>query len=169
MGGLNAFWQRERVKRAAVCCGSKLRTACKANPDEISTSGNLRRLACKTYLAQIGGHTPISDIVSGCLVTRSNTAKEHFEHNGRFWDVILERTQRPVLNELFRRLEDRSIRYLPLLLKLFPDPATKPRQGEVLIEDYRKGKVDEALRAFKKLYLEVVHRIVDHLETEEGR
>jgi hypothetical protein len=56
-----------------------------------------------------------------------------------------------------------------LLLKLFPDPATRPRLGEVLIEDYRKGKVDEALRAFKKLYLEVVHRIVDHLETEEGR
>jgi DNA-binding GntR family transcriptional regulator len=69
-------------------------------------------------------------------VTRSNNAKEHFEHNGRFWDVILERTQRPVLNELFRRLEDRSIRYLPLLLRLFPDPATKPRLGEVLIEHY---------------------------------
>jgi DNA-binding GntR family transcriptional regulator len=89
--------------------------------------------------------------------------QEHFEHNGRFLDVILERTQRPVLNELFRRLEDRSIRYLPLLLKLFPDPATKPHLAEVLIEHYRKGKVNEALRAFKKLYLEVVHRIVDHL------
>ena len=101
-------------------------------------------------------------------VTRSNNAKEHFEHNGRFWNVILERTQRPVLSELFRRLEDRSIRYLPLLLKLFSDPATKPRLAEVLIEHYRKGKVDEALRAFKKLYLEVVHRIVDHLETENG-
>jgi hypothetical protein len=42
--------------------------------------------------------------------------------------------------------------------ELFPDPATKPRLGEALIEQYRKGKVDEALRAFKKLYLEVVHR-----------
>jgi DNA-binding GntR family transcriptional regulator len=101
-------------------------------------------------------------------VTRSKNAKEHFEHNGQFWDIILARTRRPVLNELFRRLEDRSIRYLPLLLRLFPDPATKPRLGEVLIEHYRKGKVDEALRAFKKLYLEVVHRIVDHLETEQG-
>ncbi len=56
----------------------------------------------------------------------------------------------------------------PLILKLFPDPATRPRQREVLIEFYRKGKVDEALRAFKKIYLEVVHQIIDHLETGES-
>ena len=54
-------------------------------------------------------------------------------------------------------------RYNPLLLKLFPDSTTRPRQREVLIEFYRKGKVDEALRAFKKIYLEVVHRIIEHL------
>jgi hypothetical protein len=46
---------------------------------------------------------------------------------------------------VFRRLEDRSIRYIPLILKLFPDPATRPRQREVLIEFYRKGKVDESV------------------------
>ena len=57
-------------------------------------------------------------------------------------------------------------RYNPLLLKLFPDQATRPRQREVLIEFLRETKVDEAVRAFKKLYLEVVHRIIDHLETE---
>ena len=101
-------------------------------------------------------------------ITRSNNAKEHFEYNRQFWDIILEKTQRPILREVFRGLEDRSIRYVPLILKLFPDPATRPRQREVLIEFYRKGKVDEALRAFKKIYLEVVQQIIDHLETGES-
>ena len=55
-------------------------------------------------------------------------------------------------------------RYNPLFLKLFPDPAKRPRQREALIESLREGKVDEALRAFKKIYLEVVHQIVDHFE-----
>jgi DNA-binding GntR family transcriptional regulator len=97
-------------------------------------------------------------------ITRSNSAKEHFEYNRQFWDIIFEKTQRPILREVFRGLEDRAIRYVPLILKLFPDPATRPRQREVLIEFYRKGKVDEAVRAFKKIYLEVVHQIIDHLE-----
>jgi DNA-binding GntR family transcriptional regulator len=96
-------------------------------------------------------------------ITRSNSAKEHFEYNRRFWDIIFEKTQRPILREVFRGLEDRSIRYVPVIIKLFPDPATRPRQREVLIELYRKGKVDEALRSFKKIYLEVVHQIIDHL------
>jgi len=59
-------------------------------------------------------------------------------------------------------------RYNPLVLKLFPDLATRPRQREVLIEFLRKGEVDEAVRAFKKIYMEVVHRIMDHLETAES-
>jgi DNA-binding GntR family transcriptional regulator len=101
-------------------------------------------------------------------ITRSNNAKEHFEYNRQFWDIILEKTQRPILREVFRGLEDRSIRYVPLILKLFPDPATRPRQQEVLIEFYRKGKVDEAFRAFKKIYLEVVCRMIRHLETGES-
>jgi hypothetical protein len=49
------------------------------------------------------------------------------------------------------------------LLKVFPDPATRPRQREALIELYRKGKVDEAVRAFKKIYLEGIHQVIDHL------
>jgi hypothetical protein len=53
-------------------------------------------------------------------------------------------------------------------LKLFSDPATKPRQREVFIEFLRKGEVDEAIRAFNKIYLEVVHQIIDHLETAES-
>jgi hypothetical protein len=85
-----------------------------------------------------------------------------------FWDIIFEKAQRPILWEVFRQLDDRMTRYNPLLLKLFPDPTTRPRQREVLIEFYRKGEVDEALRAFKKIYLEVVHQMIDHLETAES-
>jgi DNA-binding GntR family transcriptional regulator len=101
-------------------------------------------------------------------ITRSNNAKEHFEYNREFWDIILEKTQRPILRDVFRGLEDRLIRYVPLILKLFPDPATRPRQREVLIELYRKGKVDEAIRSFKKTYLEVVQQIIDHLQGLES-
>ena len=79
----------------------------------------------------------------------------------------MEKTQRPILRDVFKGLEDRLARYYPLFHKLFPDRATRPRQQEVLIEFCREGKVDEALRAFKKIYLEVVHRIIEHLEGEE--
>jgi DNA-binding GntR family transcriptional regulator len=101
-------------------------------------------------------------------ITRSNNAKEHFQLNRQFWNIFFGKTERPILGDVFRRLEDRAIRYVPLILKLFPDPATRPRQREILIEFYRKGKVDEALRAFKKTYLEVVHQIIDHLDSEES-
>ena len=100
--------------------------------------------------------------------SRTNSAKEQFEFDRRFWDIIFEKAQRPILWEVFRQLDDRMTRYNPLFLKLFPDPATRPRQREVLIEFLRKGEVDEAVRAFKKLYLEVVHRIIDHLKTEDA-
>jgi DNA-binding GntR family transcriptional regulator len=101
-------------------------------------------------------------------ITRSNSAKEHFERNRRFWDIIFEGTRRPIRWEVLRQLDDRMARYYPLFHKLFPDPATRPRQQEVLIEFCRMGKVDEAVRAFKKNYLEVVHRIIDRLESEES-
>ena len=100
--------------------------------------------------------------------SRTNSAKEQFEFDRRFWDIIFEKSQRPILWEVFRQLDDRMTRYNPLFLKLFPDQATRPRQREVLIEFYRKGEVDEAVRAFKKIYLEVVNRIIDHLEAEES-
>jgi DNA-binding GntR family transcriptional regulator len=102
----------------------------------------------------------------GKQITRSSSAKEQFENNRRFWDIIFEKTGRPILWEVFTRLDDRLTRYYPLVVKLFPNPATRSPQQEVLIEHYRKGKVDEAVRAFKKIYLEVVHQIIDHLETE---
>ena len=100
-------------------------------------------------------------------MTRSNSAKEHFEYNRRFWDIIFEKARRPILWEIFTRLDDRSTRYNPLVLKVFPDPATRPRQREVLIELYRKGKVDEALRAFKKIYLDMIRQVIDHLQSPE--
>ena len=99
--------------------------------------------------------------------SRTNSAKEQFEFDRRFWDIIFEKSQRPILWEVFRQLDDRMTRYNPLFLKLFPDQATRPRQREVLIEFLREDKVDEAVRAFKRIYLEVVHRIIDHLESEE--
>jgi DNA-binding GntR family transcriptional regulator len=100
--------------------------------------------------------------------SRTNSAKEQFEFDRRFWDIIFEKSQRPILWEVFRQLDDRMTRYNSLFLKLFPDPATRPRQREVLIEFLRKGEVDEAVRAFKKLYLEVVHQIIDHLRSRES-
>jgi DNA-binding GntR family transcriptional regulator len=100
-------------------------------------------------------------------ITRSNSAKEHFECNRRFWDILFEGPRRPIRWEVFRQLDDRMTRYYPLFHKLFPDPATRPRQQEVLIESLRKGEVDEAVRAFKKNYLEVVHQMIEQLECEE--
>jgi hypothetical protein len=65
---------------------------------------------------------------------------------------------------LFRQQEDRSTRYEPLLMELFP-PECRPQQQEVLIEIYRKEKIAEAFRAFKKIYLEIVEEVIDHLKS----
>jgi DNA-binding GntR family transcriptional regulator len=100
-------------------------------------------------------------------LTRINNAKDHFEYNRQFWDGLFSKAQRPILREVFRQLEDRGTRYEPLLMKLFP-PETRPRQREVLIEIYRKGKIAEAFRAFKKIYLEIVEEVIDHLESQEA-
>jgi DNA-binding GntR family transcriptional regulator len=99
--------------------------------------------------------------------TRTRSAKEHFECNRSFWDIIFAKAERPILREVFRQLEDRGTRYEPLLLRLFP-PETRPRQREVLIEMYRKGKTAEAFRAFKEIYLEVVDQIIDHLNNQKN-
>ena len=38
------------------------------------------------------------------------------------------------------------------------------------MEIYRKGKIAEAFRAFKKIYLEeVVDQVIDHLKSQEAR
>jgi DNA-binding GntR family transcriptional regulator len=98
-------------------------------------------------------------------MTRSKSAREHFEDNRRFWDILFEKTHRPILLETFRRLDDQSTRYNPLFLKVFPDPAKRPRHREALIELCREGKIDEALRAFKKIYLEGTHLLIAHLQS----
>ena len=100
--------------------------------------------------------------------THASSAKEHFEYNRRFWAIIFGKAQRPILCEVFAQLEDRATRYEPLLLQLFPTPATRPRQREVLIELYRKGKITEAFQAFRKIYLEVIDQILDHLKSQDG-
>jgi hypothetical protein len=33
---------------------------------------------------------------------------------------------------------------------------------------YRKGKIAEAFRAFKKIYLEIVDEVIDHLQGQEA-
>jgi hypothetical protein len=55
-------------------------------------------------------------------------------------------------------------RYYPLILQLFPTPESWPRQHQVLIEIYRKGKVDQAVRAFRKIYLGLVVQLIDVLQ-----
>jgi DNA-binding GntR family transcriptional regulator len=100
--------------------------------------------------------------------SRTNSAKEQFEFDRRFWDIIFGKAQRPILWEMFRQLDDRMTRYNPLFLKLFPDQATRPRQREVLIEFLREDKVDEAIRAFKKIYWKVVQQMIDHLAAGES-
>jgi DNA-binding GntR family transcriptional regulator len=101
-------------------------------------------------------------------ITRSHNAKDHFEHHSRFWDGLFSKAQRPILREVFRQLNDRMARYDPLYLKVFPTPETRPLQRETLIELYRKGKITEAFRAFKKIYLEVVDQLIDHLKDQES-
>jgi len=100
-------------------------------------------------------------------LTRLRMAKEHFECNRQFWDIIFSEAQRPILRDVFRQLEDRGTRYEQLLVKLFP-PETRPRQRETIIELCRKGRIGEAFRAFKKIYLEVVDQLIDHLESQES-
>jgi DNA-binding GntR family transcriptional regulator len=95
-------------------------------------------------------------------VARSNNAKDFFECNCQFWDSIFSKAQRPTSREVFRQLEDRMARYYPLLLKLFPTA----RPSEILMEMYRKGKIAEAFRAFKKIYLEIVDEVIDHLKSQ---
>ena len=102
-------------------------------------------------------------------IARTKSVREAFECNRCFWDILFEKAERPILWEMFRKLDDRMTRYYPLLLKeLYPTPESRPRQHEALIEFYRKGDIAEALRAFKKIYLEIVDRVVDHLEAQES-
>ena len=102
----------------------------------------------------------------GKRITRTKNVREAFDCNRRFWNIIFEKAERPILSEMFRKLDDRMTRYYPLLLQLYPTSESRPRQHEALIEIYRKGKIAEAFQAFKKIYLKMVDEIVDHLELQ---
>jgi hypothetical protein len=91
------------------------------------------------------------------------------KYHHQSWDSIFSKTQRPILHEVFRQQNDRMTRYAPLYLKVFPTPEARPRQPEKLIELYRKGQIAEAFRAFKKVYLEVVDQLIDHLKSSEAK
>ena len=88
---------------------------------------------------------------------------EFFEEGVRFWHVIFEKAQRPILLEVFEQLERRTTRYVPLFVQLFPNPEKRPRQRELFLSLYRKGQVTEAVRAFRKVYLKQIHFVIDHL------
>jgi DNA-binding GntR family transcriptional regulator len=101
-------------------------------------------------------------------ITRTKSAREAFECTRQFWDIIFQKVERPILWEMFRKLDDRMTRYYPLLLRLYPTPESRPRQHEALIEMYRKGKIAEALPAFKKIYLQMVDDMVDYLRAQDS-
>jgi DNA-binding GntR family transcriptional regulator len=53
-------------------------------------------------------------------ITRSNSAKEHFELNRQFWNIFFGKIDRPILWDMFRRLEDRLIRYCSVNTQALP-------------------------------------------------
>ena len=101
-------------------------------------------------------------------ITRARNPKDHFEGHSEFWHGIFSKAQRPILRDVFRQLNDRMTRYEPLYLRVFPTPESRPRQREILIELYRKGKIAESFRAFKNINLEIVDQLIDHLRHEES-
>jgi DNA-binding GntR family transcriptional regulator len=139
------------------------------SPEEVQDIAELR-LALIT-LAVKPAHRHLApadfDLAYGLAkqITASNSAKEHFEYNRRFWDILFEKAHRPILWEVFTQLDDRMTRYYPLFLELFSTPESRPRQQEVLIEIYRKGKIDEAVRAFRKIYVGIVDQTIDYLNS----
>ena len=106
---------------------------------------------------------------SASRLNRTQNPVEFFEEGVRFWHIILEKAQRPILLEVFEQLERRTTRYVPLIVQLLPTPGKRPQQREVFLSLYRKGKVTEAVRAFRKVYLKQVHLMIDHLRAERVR
>ena len=46
-------------------------------------------------------------------ITRTKSVRETFECKRRFWDILFEKAERPILWEMFRKLDDRMTRYYP--------------------------------------------------------
>jgi DNA-binding GntR family transcriptional regulator len=102
-------------------------------------------------------------------LNRTQKPVEFFEEGVRFWHVILEKAQQPILLEVFEQLEMRTTRYVPLFVHLFPDPEKRPQHREFFLSLYRKGKVTEAVRAFRKVYLKQIQTVIQHLRASENR
>ena len=142
------------------------------SPQEVLDIGELR-LAVIALVAKPAHHclSPADfELLYGLAkqITAANAAREHFKYDRRFWAILFEKAHRPVLWEMFTRLDDRMTRYYPLYQKLFPTPESRPCQREVLLEFYRNGKIAEAVGAFSKLYREVVDEFIDYLNTGDG-
>ena len=142
------------------------------SPQEFLDIGELR-LAVIALVAKPAHHhlSPADfELLHGLAkqITATNSAREHFEYDRRFWAILFEKAHRPVLWEMFTRLDDRMTRYYPLYQKLFPTPESRPCQREVLLEFYSNGKIAEAVGAFSKLYREVVDQFIDYSNTGDG-
>jgi DNA-binding GntR family transcriptional regulator len=103
------------------------------------------------------------------ILRRTKDPSEYYHEAVVFWDVILKRANRPIAVEVFRQLQNRGTRYIPLILRLFPDPDSRPTQREEFVRLIQQGKITEAVRTFRKLYLEAMDRLIAHLkERQQG-
>jgi hypothetical protein len=83
------------------------------------------------------------------------------------WHIIFKKAQQPVLLEVLTQLESRATRYVPLFIRLFPDPEKRPRHREIFLEHFRKGKITEAVRAFRKEYWKQTRSVIDHVSSSK--
>jgi DNA-binding GntR family transcriptional regulator len=84
-------------------------------------------------------------------ITRTKSAREAFDCNRRFWDILFENAERPILWEMFQKLDDRMTRYYPLLLKeLYPNPGEQaaPARGANRVVSQRP--VRRSIKSFQE-------------------
>jgi DNA-binding GntR family transcriptional regulator len=93
------------------------------SPDEVLDIAELRLAFISLALKPAHRHLSPADFDHAYelakRMTRLRSAKEHFECNRSFWDIIFGKAQRPILREIFRQLEDRGTRYEPTFAQAF--------------------------------------------------
>ena len=140
------------------------------SPEEASEIADLRLALISLAAKPAYPHLSLADFeLAQKIAHRMNRTQnpiEFFHEGVRFWHIIFEKAQRPILLEMFEQLERRSTRYVPLFVHLFPDSGKRPQLREVFLSFYRKGKVTEAVRAFRKVYLKQVYLVIDHLRSQ---
>ena len=104
----------------------------------------------------------------GLRLNQTQDSVEFFYGIMGFWHIIFKKAQQPVLLEVLTQLESRATRYVPLFIRLFPDPEKRPRHRENFLEHYRKGEVAEAVQAFRKEYWKQIRSVIDHLSSSNG-